>query len=80
MPSRWLNPMRSDQFCHCSRLPSSGERRTLGLGDVQRFERLAARRRADAFRDVPRHVFAHHLGFDAVATPPLSSTRSTPSS
>lgn len=22
MPSRQLNPTRSDQFCHCSRLPS----------------------------------------------------------
>ena len=52
-----------------------GERRALGLGDVQRLERLPRRRRADALRNVPRHVFAHHVrGFDVRRS---SSTRST---
>ena len=42
MPSRWLKPIRSDQFCHCSRLPSrvndtpSGWVRCSGLSGSRR--------------------------------------------
>ncbi len=44
-----------------------GERRTLGLGDVQRFEGLPTPGGPDAFGNVAGHVLAHHLGRRGVA-------------